>query len=269
LDKQTLIEQVKKMGLARTCRPNLKRAVQKYLIALGKPGEELAAKNLISEIEESITPIDELVTFARSSKAIQILGKEDAKKLLAHVNELHASGAKYCDCPACKPAEVILQHKEILLDAKKPNKDLPDKQALIEKLKTIAASPSCYPDLRQEIENYLVALGTAGEKIAAEKLLDEIKRDIVPTEQMIIFAHSNSAIEYFGKEGAKKFLANAEALRQRGEKYCNCLACTLGLEVLEHKNILLANKETDTHAENKVHVTRTLDRLANKDIVIR
>ena len=114
-----------------------------------------------------------------------------------------------------------------------------DKQALIEKIKAMAESPSCYPDLKQEIQNYLDVLNTSGERVAAEKLLDEIKRDIVPIEQMIIFAHSNSAIEYFGKEGAKKFLANAEALRRRGVKYCNCRACTLSLEILEHKDILL------------------------------
>ena len=239
MDKQTLIEEIKKMAAARTCCPDLKRAVQSYLIALGKHNEKIAAKNLIAEIEKDLFPIEELAAFARSARAIQILGKEGARKLLAHVNELKASGAKYCDCPACTSAAEILQYKEILLAAKEPNKDSPDKQDLIEKLKTLCASPSCYPELKQEIENYLAALGTAGEKFAAEKLLDEIKRDIVPTEQMIIFAHSNSAIEYFGKEGAKKFLANAEALRRRGVKYCNCRACTLGLEVLQHKDILL------------------------------
>lgn len=115
-----------------------------------------------------------------------------------------------------------------------------DKPALIEKLKALAASPSCYVRLKQEIELYLDTLGTPGEKTAAEKLLDEIKRDVVPVDRLIIFAHSNRAIEAFGREGAKKFLANAEALRRRGAKYCNCKACTLGLEILDNKEILLA-----------------------------
>ena len=115
-----------------------------------------------------------------------------------------------------------------------------DKQTLIEKIKELAASPSCYEGLRQEVQNYLDTLGTPGEQLAAEKLLDEIKADIVPVGLLIIFAHSNHAIEAFGKEGAKKFLANAEALRRRGAKYCNCKACTLGLEILNNKEILLA-----------------------------
>ena len=115
-----------------------------------------------------------------------------------------------------------------------------DKQTLIDKLKELAASPSCYVRLKQEIERYLDTLGTPGEQAAAEKLLGEIKHDIVPIGQMLIFAHSNHAIEAFGREGAKKFLANAEALRRRGAKYCNCKACTVGLEILANKEILLA-----------------------------
>lgn len=115
-----------------------------------------------------------------------------------------------------------------------------DKQTLIEKIKELAASPSCYSELKLEIERYLDTLGTPGEQLAAENLLDEIKRDVVPVQQLIIFAHSNHAIEAFGREGAKKFLANAEALRRRGAKYCNCKACTLGLEILDNKDVLLA-----------------------------
>ena len=236
MDKRTLIEKVKAMAAARTCCPELKRAVHSYLVALGKPGEKIAAKNLIAEIENDLVTIDELLTFARSAHAIQILGKEGARKLLAHANELKASGAKYCDCPACTPAAEILQHKELLLSAKK---DLPDKQSLLEKLKAIEASPSCYVDLREMIKKYFDALGTADEKVAVENLIDELKADVVRIEQLVLFAHSNNAIEMFGAARAKIFAANADALKASGAKYCNCFACTQGLEVLQHKDILL------------------------------
>ena len=236
MDKRTLIEKVKAMAAARTCCPELKRAVHSYLVALGKPNEKIAAKNLIAEIENDLVTIDELLTFARSAHAIQILGKNAARKLLAHANELAASGAKYCDCPACTPAAEILQHKELLLSAKK---DSPDKQALIEKLKKIVASPSCCDELEEMIKKYFAALGTPKERLAAEYLIDELKADVVPIELLVINAHSNSAVEYFGVEGAKKFAAHADQLKASGAKYCNCLACTLGLEVLQHKDILL------------------------------
>ncbi len=236
MDKRTLIEKVKAMAAARTCCPELKRAVHSYLVALGKPSEKIAAKNLIAEIENDLVPIDELLTFARSAHAIQILGKEGARKLLAHANELKASGAEYCDCPACTPAAEILQHKEILLDAKETS---PDKKALLEKLKDIAASPSCYVDLRDMIKKYFDALGTADEKVAVENLIDELKADVVRIEQLVLFAHSNNAIEMFGAARAKIFAANADALKASGAKYCNCFACTQGLKVLQHKDILL------------------------------
>ena len=239
MDKQELIKRIKAMAAAKTCCPDLKRAVQDYLIALGKPDEKIAAKNLIAEIEEDIMPIEELATFARSARAIQILGKEGARKLLAHVDELGTSGAKYCDCPACTHAAEILKHKEILLDTKKPKDNLPDKETLIEKLKAIEASPSCYPDLRVMIGRYFDALGTDKEKIAAENLIDELEDKIEPIDVLVIFAHSNRAIEMFGAERARIFAANADALKASGAKYCNCLACTLGLEVLKHKDALL------------------------------
>ena len=236
MDKRTLIEKVKAMAAARTCCPELKRAVHSYLVALGKPGEKIAAKNLIAEIEDDLVPIDELLTFARSAHAIQILGKEGARKLLAHANELKTSGAKYCDCPACTPAAEILQYKELLLSAEK---DSLDKQALLEKLRKIVASPSCCDELEEMIKKYFAALGTPKERLVAEYLIDELKADVVPIELLVITAHSNSAVEYFGVEGAKKFAAHADKLKASGAKYCNCLACTLGLEVLEHKDILL------------------------------
>ena len=115
-----------------------------------------------------------------------------------------------------------------------------DKQALIEKLKKIEASPSCCPELREAIKKYFDALGSPREKIAAEELIDEIKADVVLVEHMAVFARSNTAIEMLGAEVAKKFAAHADELRRRGVKYCNCLACTLGLEILDNKEILLA-----------------------------
>ena len=239
MDKKTLIEKVKKLNAARTCCPDLKRAVQKYLISLGKHTEKEAAENLIAEIEKDIMPIDKLVTFARSARAIQIFGKDAAKKFSTHVEKLYASGAKHCDCQACVIAAEILEHKEILLGVETPDKKTLDKQTLLKKLKEIEASPSCYIKLRHMIKRYFNALNTSNEKSVAEDLIEELKADVVRIEQLIIFAHSNSAIEMFGAERAKIFAANADALKARGAKYCNCRACTLGLEVLEHKEVLL------------------------------
>ena len=115
MDKQTLIEKAKAMMAAYSCCAELKQATQNYLDAVGTPDEKIAAKNLLAEIEEDITPIDGLVAFAHSAHAVEIFGAEGAKKFAAHADELKASGAKFCDCGACAPALEILQNKEILL----------------------------------------------------------------------------------------------------------------------------------------------------------
>ena len=115
-----------------------------------------------------------------------------------------------------------------------------DKQTLLKKIWDMAMSPSCHPDLREVAKNYFSVLGSAEEKSAAQDFIAELQDSVVKIEQLLIFAHSNSAVEMFGAERAKIFAANADALKASGAKYCNCRACTIGLEILQHKEILLA-----------------------------
>lgn len=114
-----------------------------------------------------------------------------------------------------------------------------DKQTLLKKIWDMAFSPSCHPDLREVTRNYFSLLGSPQEKDAAQDFIAELKACVVKVEELLIFAHSNSAIEMFGSERAKIFAANADALKAKGAKYCNCRACTYGLEILEHTDILL------------------------------
>lgn len=114
-----------------------------------------------------------------------------------------------------------------------------DKQTLLKKIWDMAMSPSCHPDLREVTKNYFSLLGSAQEKAAAQDFIAELQASVVKIEALLIFAHSNSSIEMLGAERAKLFAANADALKAKGAKYCNCKACTIGLEVLQHKDILL------------------------------
>ena len=115
MDKQTLIETIKAMVEAPSCCPELKAATAAYLDAVGTADEKVAAKNLLAEIEEDITTIDNLVSFAHSDIAVQIFGAEGAKKFAAHADELKAGGAKYCDCGACTNGLKVLDNKAVLL----------------------------------------------------------------------------------------------------------------------------------------------------------
>ena len=113
-----------------------------------------------------------------------------------------------------------------------------DKRTLVDKLKALEASPSCYPDLKQAVKNYLVAL--AAEQVAAKNLIAELEDDVVDIDGLLRFAHSKDAVEKFGAERAKIFADNADALKASGAKYCNCLACTIGLEILDNRDVLLS-----------------------------
>ena len=115
MDKQTLIDKLKELAASPSCCAPLKAAVAAYVDALGTDGEKTAAQNLIAEIENDITTVEDLVPFAHSETAVKIFGAEGAKKFAAHADELKASGAKYCDCGACAPAVEILANKELLL----------------------------------------------------------------------------------------------------------------------------------------------------------
>lgn len=114
-----------------------------------------------------------------------------------------------------------------------------DKQALIEKIKAMAAAPSCCAGLKSAVKVYLDAVGTSEEKIAAQNLITEIESDITTVENLVPFAHSETAVQIFGAEGAKKFAAHADELKASGAKYCDCGACAPAVEILQNKAILL------------------------------
>lgn len=115
-----------------------------------------------------------------------------------------------------------------------------NKQALIEKIKSMAAAPSCCAELKAAVQTYLDALNTADEKSAAQNLIAEIQEDITTVDDLVPFAHSEIAVQIFGAEGAKKFAAHADELKANGAQYCDCGACAPGVEILAKKDILLA-----------------------------
>ena len=93
----------------------VKEAAQNYLDAAGTEKEAEAATAYVKELEADIMPIDGLISFASSDMGAQVFGADGAKKILAHAEEIKASGAKYCDCPACVACEALLNKKAEIL----------------------------------------------------------------------------------------------------------------------------------------------------------
>jgi len=108
-------EKTRDLMAAPSCCPEAKAAAQAWLDAVGTDNEKAETMKYLAELEEDITPIDGLLAFASSKEAAEIFGEEGAKGFLAHAQELKASGAKCCDCPACKAALAILDKKAELL----------------------------------------------------------------------------------------------------------------------------------------------------------
>lgn len=113
--KDFVTQKVNELIEAPSCCAEAKEAARNWLDAVGTDKEAEASKNLVAELEEDIMPIEGLIAFAGSEAGEQVFGAETAKNVLAHGQELKASGAKYCDCAACAACEAILGKKEELL----------------------------------------------------------------------------------------------------------------------------------------------------------
>ncbi len=110
--KEYISEKVNELINANSCCAEAKEAGKNWLEAVGTDKEAEAWKILIAEIEEDIMPIEGLIAFAGSEAGARVFGEEAAKGVLAHAQEVKASGAKYCDCAACAACEAILEKKE-------------------------------------------------------------------------------------------------------------------------------------------------------------
>ena len=93
----------------------VKAAATAWLAAVGTEKEAEETAKYIAELETDIMPIDGLIAFGQTELALSIFGAEGVKALQAHAQELKASGAKYCDCPACAACKAILDKKAEML----------------------------------------------------------------------------------------------------------------------------------------------------------
>ncbi len=108
---EKIIENVKALIAAPSCYAGLKAKAEAWL----KKQDAETAKAMIEEIEADVTDIDGLLAFTASPHCAEVLGAEGAKNLAAHAKEIHAAGAKWCDCPACAAGLAILAEKDTLL----------------------------------------------------------------------------------------------------------------------------------------------------------
>lgn len=104
---EKIIAEVKNLIAAPSCCAEARAAAESWLAALGTENEEQQTELLVAELKEDIETVDELIAFTESPKCAEIFG-DKAEGFRAHAKELKASGARYCDCPACAACEKIL-----------------------------------------------------------------------------------------------------------------------------------------------------------------
>ncbi|MDO4285645.1 MAG: molecular chaperone Hsp90 [Eubacteriales bacterium] len=105
-------EKTQELIAAQTCSQEAREAAQAWLDAVGTEREAQETEKYIAELEADIMPIDGLIGFAESEMGAKVFGEEKTKEVAAHAKQIKASGAKYCDCPACAACEAILAKKE-------------------------------------------------------------------------------------------------------------------------------------------------------------
>ena len=109
-----------------------------------------------------------------------------------------------------------------------------NKTEMIQTVKDMIGASSCCKELKAAGQNWLNALGTAGEKTAADALLQEVREDIAPIDHAIEFYESPLATQIFGAEKAKALAAHSRDRKAKGEKWCDCPACAACQKILEN-----------------------------------
>ena len=109
MTKEEIRAKVQEMIEAPSCCKELKELGNAYLEAFGTEKEAEAQDALIQEMKEDVTSIDDLIDFAGSARAAQVMGKEAAQGLLAAAKAAKAAGEDTCICAACQAGKVLLK----------------------------------------------------------------------------------------------------------------------------------------------------------------
>lgn len=110
---------------------------------------------------------------------------------------------------------------------------------VVQKTQDLIGALTCSGETKAAAQAWLNAVGTEDEAAETKKYIDELEADIMPIDQLIGFAESETGSQVFGADTAKNIAAHAKEIKSAGAKYCDCPACTVVAEILEKKDLLL------------------------------
>lgn len=100
------------------------------------------------------------------------------------------------------------------------------------KTKEILEAPMSCQDLKDTAAEWLKAAGTEKEADQTKQYIAELKADIMPLDNLIGFAGSDTGKQYFGEDAANEIVSHAEKIKGDGAKYCDCPACSAAAAIL-------------------------------------
>ena len=97
----------------------------------------------------------------------------------------------------------------------------------------------CAPELKAAAEAWLKAAETGDAKEEAQAYVAELEDAVMDIDSVIAAFSDPGMAEAFGAERAAQIRDHAKDVKAAGGKWCDCPACTKGLELLSYKEDLL------------------------------
>ena len=111
---------------------------------------------------------------------------------------------------------------------------------IVAKTRELMDAPTCSGETKEAAQKWLDAVGTGAQKAQTKAYIEELEADIMPIDNLIVFAGSEAGAAYFGAEKAAQIVEHAEQIKAAGARYCDCPACAIVAQILEKKDALLA-----------------------------
>lgn len=111
LDRNEVIEQVRKLSAAPSVYGGLKEKADAFLGAVDTAREKPTYEALIEEIKSDVLTIDQLIGFTDSPEGIAAFGEKKASGLTIAAKKAKSQGETTCICPACQAGKVILENR--------------------------------------------------------------------------------------------------------------------------------------------------------------
>ena len=97
------------------CQPELQKCAQDWLDAVGTDSERKKLEEFLEMAGDYIRDLDYLISFLEKEKVQEYFGVQYARAFLESSRVRKAAGEKYCGCPACTAAQLIISRKAELL----------------------------------------------------------------------------------------------------------------------------------------------------------